>query len=249
MAKKDITYFKDKFKTGYKITESDWEDILDSFRHKDELMSLSDVEGINTYLSDYRHQSVLIDAGDLDQASVIALFAELLADYYAKTDAIPIASVTNLQQLLSEKLNTAAVENIVDQKLVGVGVPEISDEGYWIVNGEVTGVKAFGQDADMPNIKQDGYWYIGNETTGVRAVIIKHIDYNSAISGTRNPAPGSVLEASREFITGSLAVYLDGLRLSEGKVADYTVDDDDKSVLFNRPLSIESKIIFEYIIK
>ena len=46
---------------------------------------------------------------------------------------------------------------------------EISDDGYWVINGEKTEVKAGGQKGDSPYIGEDGYWYIGNEKTLYKA--------------------------------------------------------------------------------
>ena len=54
---------------------------------------------------------------------------------------------------------------------------EINSDGYWVINGEVTGVKAQGEDGKpgangiTPTvvINSDGYWVINGEVTGVKA--------------------------------------------------------------------------------
>ena len=47
----------------------------------------------------------------------------------------------------------------------------INTEGYWVINGETTNVKAEGQDGSTPTvtINNDGYWVINGEVTDVKA--------------------------------------------------------------------------------
>ena len=48
---------------------------------------------------------------------------------------------------------------------------EISEDGYWVINGEKTEYQAIGQDGKMPTIEisADGYWVINGEKTNVLA--------------------------------------------------------------------------------
>ena len=48
---------------------------------------------------------------------------------------------------------------------------EINSDGYWVINGELTEVKAEGKDGKSPEITigEDGYWYINGNPTGTRA--------------------------------------------------------------------------------
>lgn len=70
----------------------------------------------------------------------------------------------------SEKTVQAALDELYNSKTLTVG---ISDDGYWVINGEKTerpsrGEK--GEDADLSQIHiQDGYWYVGETNTGQRA--------------------------------------------------------------------------------
>lgn len=59
----------------------------------------------------------------------------------------------------------------------GMPTIEISDDGYWVINGEKTSIKAVGQDGNdgqdgsTPTIEisDDGYWVINGEKTNVKA--------------------------------------------------------------------------------
>ena len=44
----------------------------------------------------------------------------------------------------------------------------INNDGYWVINGTVTAVKATATDGLTPEIK-DGYWWIGNTNTNIKA--------------------------------------------------------------------------------
>ena len=47
---------------------------------------------------------------------------------------------------------------------------EINDDGYWVINGEITEVKAEGSDGETPTIEiKDGYWYINGKNTDIKA--------------------------------------------------------------------------------
>ena len=48
---------------------------------------------------------------------------------------------------------------------------EINNDGYWVINGEQTGVKAEGSDGKSPQITigDNGYWYIDGNFTGTKA--------------------------------------------------------------------------------
>lgn len=47
---------------------------------------------------------------------------------------------------------------------------EINNDGYWVINGEITEVKAKGSDGETPTIEiKDGYWYINGENTDIKA--------------------------------------------------------------------------------
>lgn len=47
---------------------------------------------------------------------------------------------------------------------------EINNEGYWIINGENTNVKAEGTDGDTPTVEIiDGYWFINGANSNIKA--------------------------------------------------------------------------------
>ena len=47
---------------------------------------------------------------------------------------------------------------------------EINSDGYWVINGEITEVKAEGSDGETPTIEiRDGYWYINGENSDIKA--------------------------------------------------------------------------------
>ena len=48
---------------------------------------------------------------------------------------------------------------------------EINSDGYWVINGDPTEVKARGEDGESPEITigEDGYWYINGSPTGTKA--------------------------------------------------------------------------------
>lgn len=247
MAKRSISYFKDKFKTGYKITQEDYEDWLDSFRHKDDSIHLSDAEGLSAFLEPFRRKDEMIAVEDV--IGITSLVSEMLQYYLTDSSVIPQSQVEGLIDALSNILSVIEIENIVDSKLTNAVVPEIGDNGNWEINGEDTGISAVGRDGDSPHIGSNDNWWLGDVDMGVRAVWRTRIDYNEDVGGVRTGQPGVVLQSSKKFLPETLAVYVDGLRMSKGKASDYTIYDDNISILMNRPVTIDNKIILEYIPK
>lgn len=247
MAKRSIAYFKERFKTGYKITQQDYEDWLDSFRHKDTPISLSDAEGLTAYLEPFRRKDETVPAGDIE--GLTNLISGLLQNYLTDSSVIPQSQVEGLLDALSNILSAIEIENIVDAKLTNAVVPAIGENGNWEINGEDTGVAAAGKDGKAPHIGENGNWWLGDADMGVRAVWRTRIDYNEDVKGVRTGQPGVVLESSQQFIPETLAVYVDGLRMSRGQAGDFRIEDDNTTITMNRPVSIENKIILEYIPK
>lgn len=101
MAVKSLQYFKDKFKTGYKITEEDYADWLDSFRHAAMPINLADTAGLNDILSAYRKVADQVPAAEISGLS--QFIANLLNNYLTTNSSIPISQVDGLE---------AALENI-----------------------------------------------------------------------------------------------------------------------------------------
>lgn len=66
MAVKNRAHFKDIFKSGYKIKEEDYVDWLDSFRHKEDPIQLSDAEGLEAFLEPYRRNDETIPVAEVD---------------------------------------------------------------------------------------------------------------------------------------------------------------------------------------
>lgn len=52
---------------------------------------------------------------------------------------------------------------------------EISEDGYWVINGTKTAHKTQGE-AVVPTIGEDGYWYVGTEKLGL--AVAKNIEFN-----------------------------------------------------------------------
>lgn len=247
MAVKNRAHFKDIFKSGYKIKEEDYVDWLDSFRHKEDPIQLSDAEGLEAFLEPYRRNDETIPVAEVD--GIGDLISSYLQEYLTSSSTVEQSQVKGLEDALSNILSVVEIENIVDSKLTNAVVPEIGGNGNWVINGEDTGISAVGKDGDSPRIGSNDNWWLGDVDMGVRAVWRTRIDYNEDVRGVRTGQAGVVLQSSRAFLPETLAVYIDGLRMSKGNASDYTIDDDNISILMNRPVSVENKIILEYIPK
>ena len=70
----------------------------------------------------------------------------------------------------------------------------INDEGYWIINGTNTTIKAKGEDGSQITIGSDGYWYINGESTGVMAKAVNGIDGAKWYYGNSEPKITSIYD-------------------------------------------------------
>ena len=95
-----------------------------------------------------------------------------------------------------------------------------------------------------PTIGSNGNWYVNGVDTGVKSQVVPTTVYDDDITGLRNGVNTDFL-APDEFISGSLDVYLDGLRLSKGNNKDYT--EIAQGARINRVITPQSLLIFEYI--
>lgn len=96
-------------------------------------------------------------------------------DVSAWSDTVPIPEDDErvyMTQKLSTDVNwsTPIPISAIDGKNGSANV-EINDDGYWVINGEITGVKAEGEAGKAPEITigQNGNWYIDGVDSGTKA--------------------------------------------------------------------------------
>jgi hypothetical protein len=100
------------------ITEQDWEDIVDSFRHVSVGVPLSDTTGLSQILANYRLLANDIPVSEID--GLAAFIANLLANYITTGTAIPQSQVTGLITDLAGKATLVQVADLIAQALDGI---------------------------------------------------------------------------------------------------------------------------------
>lgn len=128
--------------------------------------------------------------------------------------------------------------------------PEIKNGNWWIA-GVDTGVAAKGEkgdDGDTPSINAAGNWEIGATDTGVRADMMHHTDYTDDLS-FQVGAEDAEIEATHEYLSGTLQVFIDGLLKTPGPndSFDYKEKGDDKTVKIYGTIEDDTDIKFRYI--
>jgi len=98
---RDLAYFKDKFITGYEITEDDIQDWLDSFRHVNVPVPLGDTTGLDAILANYRLKSVTIALNEIDGLG--DYLGNILADYITTGSPIAMSQVTGLIDYINDR--------------------------------------------------------------------------------------------------------------------------------------------------
>ena len=88
--------------------------------------------------------------------------------------------------------------------------PTISEDGYWIINGEKTEFKATGDKGDTPaiTISEDGYWVIDGVKTDVKAVGEKGENGESKSGCNGSLDIVSVSVASAAFVAVGAVIYI-----------------------------------------
>lgn len=248
MAVKNRAHFKDIFKSGYKIKEEDYADWLDSYRHKQDPIQLSDAEGLEAFLEPFRRNDEVIPVSDID--GIGDLISSYLQGCLTSSSTIQQSQVEGLEDVLSNILNDDDVGDVVDKKLLDVMAPEISSEGTWVINGVDTGEKAVGSDGDSPYVGDNGNWWVGSDDLGVKATVIEPTtDFNHNIQGVRD-GRNITFKGVHDFRAGTMVVYRGGMRLSRGGSYDYVEDLNESgvgvSVTFTIAPAPDENLIFEY---
>lgn len=248
MAAKSVQYFKDKFKTGYVITEQDYADWLDSFRSSLIGVPLSDTTGLDGILAAYRKLSVKVPVADID--GLTAFVNSLTANFLTTSSQIAQTQITGLVDALSNCTTVAEVQQMISDALTSV-TPSIGVNGNWWVNGSDTGVKAAGTDGQngvTPEIGANGNWWIDGVDTGIPTAGNTKTAYNSEITGVRGEA-GSVFTLPEPFYQNTLKLYLDGGRLTPGGGKDYTEINETQFRLERVTTAENSVLVADYVPK
>ena len=95
-----------------------------------------------------------------------------------------------------------------------------------------------------PTIGNNGNWWIDGQDTGVSATAMPTTVYDDDIAGIRD-GQNTEFFAPDAYISGTLAIYLDGQRLSRGNNKDYIEISEGAKI--NRVITPKNLLIFEYI--
>lgn len=245
MAVKTLQYFKDLFKTGYVITEADYADWLDSFRHAGTPVPLGDTTGLASILAGYRRILDKVPVGDIQGLS--DYITNLTANYLTTSSIIPQNKIEDLAVTLANFVTVAVVQQMINDA-VGASIPNVGVNGNWWVNGVDTGTQAGGSNGVNPIVNAQGNWEVDGVDTGIKADYSRKTDYNANISGPRTGEVGGVFTASGRYKAGSISVWMDGLRMSKGNDSDF-VEHSDTQIQMNRAVTMNNKLIFEYLPK
>ncbi len=123
-----ISYFKDKFVSGYKITETDWQDLLDSVKHINASVVVSDVSNLEAALEGYRKTADDIPAANIDglSAAVSALLTNVLTTGSEISQSQIEGLTTALATFITVAGAVAIIEEKVDEAVDGIEVPPSS---------------------------------------------------------------------------------------------------------------------------
>lgn len=165
---RSVQYFKNKFVVGYKITQEDYADWLDSFLHATAGISVSNISDLSTTLNNYRLKNVNIPAGEI--TGLAAAIAAQTTNFLTTSSTINQSQITGLVTALSNCTSVTEVQEMIDTALADFNAnntPHI-EAGVWWIGDVNTGVQAEGQDGATPTITigGNGNWYInGVDTT------------------------------------------------------------------------------------
>ncbi len=123
-----ISYFKEKFVSGYKITETDWQDLLDSVKHINASVVVSDVSNLEAALEGYRKTADDILAAEIGGLS--AAVSALLANVLTTGSEISQSQIEGLTAALATFITIAGAMEIIEDKVAeavaGIEVPPSS---------------------------------------------------------------------------------------------------------------------------
>lgn len=149
------------------------------FITKDDVKTLIEENDVimKEYVANAIAQAEISGDGDID-----------LSGFAPKTHEHTVSDITDLPSIVSDvKVNGVSTVIREDGKRVANLTMTINNEGYWVINGVSTNVKAKGdaftyedftpeqlealkgEDGITPTIDSSGYWVIGEEQTGVKA--------------------------------------------------------------------------------
>jgi hypothetical protein len=149
------------------------------FITKDDVKTLIEENDVimKEYVANAIAQAEISGDGDID-----------LSGFAPKTHEHTVSDITDLPSIVSDvKVNGVSTVIREDGKRVANLTMTINNEGYWVINGVSTNVKAKGdaftyedftpeqlealkgEDGITPTIDSNGYWVIGEEQTGVKA--------------------------------------------------------------------------------
>lgn len=132
MAVKSVSYFKEKFKSGYTITEQDYEDWLDSFRSVLDPVPLGDTTGLEGILAAYRKSSDGVPVGDIE--GLTGFVNGLTAGFLTAATGIEMANVNGLIDALNGKVSVGELAGLIASAIVNY-IPAVGPNGNWFVNG------------------------------------------------------------------------------------------------------------------
>lgn len=118
MAIRSISYFKEKFVSGYKITEDDYQDWMDSVRHINAAVVVSDVSNLDDALALYRAKADNIPAAEIDGLS--AAVSALLTNVLTTSSEIEQSQIEGLTAALETFITIAGATAIIEDKVAEV---------------------------------------------------------------------------------------------------------------------------------
>lgn len=217
MAVKTLQYFKDLFQTGYVITEDDYADWLDSFRHVSVPVPLGDTSGLSAILDAYRRKSDKVNVSDL--VGLTDFLNSYTANFLTSSSMIDMSQISGLTAALSDFVDAATVAFMISEALDGVQ-PSIGSNGNWIIGGTDTGQKAV---ADSWTIGANGNWWVNGVDSGNSALPkYPKILYDYQISGLRGVVDAEFTMPS-SFIDATFKLWKGGQIMQKGNNADYVV--------------------------
>lgn len=234
MAVRTVDYFKDKFVEGYILTEEDIHDWLDSFRHVSAPVSLSDTEGLDVILSEYRRNDENVDVEEVE--GLDEKISDRLADYLNTSSSIPVEQVEGLSDALAAKATLGQVEELIESIDFGED-GEDGEDGVSITSVAIT------EGHLIVTLSNDTEIDAGALPNGDFGRIVSR--YQGQFSGTQNGS-NTIFTMPENFVPGTVKVFKDGIRLSGGGGLDYEEEGTNKVVLTEPPTS-ENMLIFEYI--
>jgi len=90
----------------------------------------------------------------------------------------------------------------------------------------------------------DVYFHLDDLETG-EGDLDYVIDYNDSITGIRDGV-NDTFSTTQNYISGSIRVFVNGLRQSEGSDYDYEESAGLDAVVFTFPIAVDDVLLFEY---